>query len=318
MQTNQIKNQNNQIVEKNLIDIVKNRVNELVNQKKIDLPANYSVGNALTQAWLKLQTTKDINGGYVLETCTKPSIMNALLDMAVMGLNPQKNQGYFIPYGNNLAWYTSYFGKCAVVKRIKGVENEPIATIIYEGDEIEMGHNELKEEIVLTHKTSWSNKLKGVRTGVYATCKVRGIERSALMTMEEVKEAWLKNPSKGNKKEHVDFQGEFMKRTAIGRLTKMILQTSNDDDLLADTMLRNDEENIRLAESEYSTVDEEIEMNANHGEQLSFNNYDVANDQQEEPKQQVLDDVVEQYVQYSEHQEQAQQIPQQPQRKSYF
>lgn len=317
MQTNQNQLQNTS-QEKNPIDVVRNRVNELVAQKKIDLPANYSVGNALTSAWLILQNTKDKNGNPVLNACSKSSIVNSLLDMTVMGLNPVKKQGYFIAYGNQLAWFTSYFGKCATIKRMKGIENEPIATIIYDGDEVEIGFNELGETLVLSHKTNWLNQLKGVRTGVYATCMVRGVKRSALMTMAEVKEAWTRNPSKGNQKDHIDFQGEFMKRTAINRLIKMILQTSNDDDLLADTMLRNEDENIRLSESEYSTVDEEIEMNANKGEQLSFNNYDVANEPQEEPKQQELADVVAQYVQYSEQQEQVQQAPQQTQRKSYF
>lgn len=293
-------------VEKNLSDTVKNRVFELVAQKKLDLPSNYSVGNAITSAWLILQDTKDRNGNPVLKTCTKESIMNSLLDMAIMGLNPVKKQGYFIAYGDQLKWFTSYFGKCATIKRMEGIENEPIATIIYDGDEVEIGFNQLGEEIVLSHKTNWLNKLKGVRTGVYATCNVRGVKRSAIMTMSEVKESWTKNPSKGNQKDHVDFQGEFMKRTAINRLIKMILQTSNDDDLLADTMLRNEEENIRLAESEYSTVEEEIEENANQGEQLGF----------EEPVQQIqqpIDDknIVEQYVKATSN------VPESP-KKSYF
>lgn len=299
--------------EKNLSDIVKNRIYELVSQKRIDLPANYSVGNAITQAWLIIQDTKDTNGIPVLKSCTKESIVNAMLDMAIMGLNPNKH-GWFIPFGNKLRWYTSVYGKSAVTKRIKGVENEPIGTIIYDGDEIELGFNELGEEIVTSHKSSWNNKLKGVRTGVYATCIVRGIKRSALMTMEEVKEAWMKNPSKKNNKDHVDFQGEFMKRTAIGRLTKTIIKTSNDDDLLADVFVRNEDENIRLSESEYSTVDDEIETNANQGEQLSFSNYDAEELEQEEQKEQVLDDVVEEYVKYSE-----QKTPQQAtSKKSYF
>ena len=120
--------------EKNISDSVTNRVNQLSKDGRLNLPANYSVGNAITSAWLILQQTKDKNGRPALEVCTKDSIANSLLDMAVMGLNPAKKQGYFIAYGNQLSWFTSYFGKCAVVKRLKGIENEPIATLIYEGD----------------------------------------------------------------------------------------------------------------------------------------------------------------------------------------
>ena len=137
-----------------------------------------------------------------------------------------------IVYGNRLTWFPSYFGKCASIKRMKGIGNEPIATLIYEGDEVIMSHNELGEELITEHKTSFMNKSKDI-IGVYATCVVRDIKRSAVMTMKDVREAWLKNPSP-KKHDHPDFTGEFAKRTAINRLVKTILQTSNDDDLLAE------------------------------------------------------------------------------------
>jgi recombination protein RecT len=40
----------------------------------------------------------------VLQACTRDSIANALLDMAVQGLNPAKKQGYFIAYGKQLVF----------------------------------------------------------------------------------------------------------------------------------------------------------------------------------------------------------------------
>ncbi len=116
----------------------------------------------LSSAWLIIQDLKDKNNKPALEVCTKESIANALLEMAILGLNPVKKQGYFIVYGNRLGWFTSYFGKCASIKRLKGIETEPIGTIIYEGDNVEIGYNELGEEIVLSHKTTWENKLKKI------------------------------------------------------------------------------------------------------------------------------------------------------------
>ena len=219
----------------------------------------------MNSAWLILQDTKDKNGAPALEVCTKESIANALLDMAILGHNPAKKHGYFIVYGNKLTWFPSYFGKCATVKRIKGIENEPIGTLIYEGDEVELGHNELGEEIVKKHIVKWQNKLKGNIVGVYATVKQGDITRSAVMTMEEVREAWLQNP--GQKRDHKTFTGEFAKRTAINRLTKMIIQTSNDDDLLAETIIDNEYQHYTFEDAEVE-VQKEIEMNANTGEIL--------------------------------------------------
>lgn len=266
---------NNQIMEKNLADNVQNRVLELTNKGRLNLPKNYSVGNALSSAWLIIQDLKDKNNKPALEVCTKESIANALLEMAILGLNPVKKQGYFIVYGNRLGWFTSYFGKCASIKRLKGIETEPIGTIIYEGDNVEIGYNELGEEIVLSHKTTWENKLKNNRVGAYATVIANGIKRSALMTKTEIKESWLKNPSPSNKRDHIDFEGEFMKRTVINRLVKMILQTSNDDDLLAETMIKNEDEMYDAIQQDYiettaNEVKEEIETKANASEQLSF------------------------------------------------
>lgn len=262
-----VKGTTNKLIEfeKTLGDSVQNRIMTLTNEGRLDLPKNYSVGNALNSAWLKILETKDRNGRPALEVSTKESIANALLEMAILGHNPAKNHGYFIVYGNKLTWFPSYFGKCAAVKRIKGIETEPIGTLIYEGDEIELGHNELGEEIVKSHVVKWQSKLKGNIVGVYATVKQGEITRSAVMTMDEVREAWLKNP--GQKRDHKDFTGEFAKRTVLNRLTKTIIQTSNDDDLLAETMIENEYQHYDF---EINDVEEdtkkEIATNANTGE----------------------------------------------------
>lgn len=261
--------------EKNISDSVQNRITTLVSDGRLDLPKNYSVGNALASAWLIIQDTVDSDKRPALSVCTKESVANALLEMTTLGLNPAKKQCYFIVYGNKLGLYVSYFGKCATIKRLKGIDTEPIATIIYEGDDVEIGHNELGEEIVEKHTTSWKNKLNGKRVGAYATVTANGIKRSALMTIIEIKESWTKNPSPSNKRDHVTFEGEFMKRTVINRLIKMILQTSNDDDLLADTLIKN--EDSMYQNEEYTditdfqnNVQEEIDENANTGEYIDF------------------------------------------------
>ncbi len=254
--------------EKNISDSVTNRVNQLSKDGRLNLPANYSVGNAITSAWLILQNTFDKEKRPVLTSCTKESVANALLDMAIMGLNPAKKQGYFIAYGNQLSWFTSYFGKCAALRRVKGFETEPVGTLIYEGDSFELGLNELNEEIIANHVKSWDAKVKNNIIGAYATVKYKGITKSVVMTMKEIKEAWSKSKTNA---EHKEFTGEYVKRTAINRLVKMLLQTTNDDDLLAENIIQNEDQHYNFPETEVvEDAKKEIELNANKGEKVGF------------------------------------------------
>jgi len=227
------------IAEKTLADNVQNRVNELVKAGRLNLPSDYSVGNAMSSAWLILQNTVDKNKVSVLKSCTQASQANALLNMAILGLNPAKQQGYFIAYGNQLTWFTSYFGMQAAITRVKGYEDLPRASLIYDGDNVELGHDELGEEVITLHETTWANKLKGVIVGAYATIKFNGSIRTQVMTMQEIRESW--SMSKTNK-DHKEFTGEFAKRTVLNRLLKNILKTSTDDDLVAEKMIETENE----------------------------------------------------------------------------
>jgi len=227
------------LVEKTLADNVQNRVNELVQQGRLNLPKDYSVGNSVSSAWLILQNTVDKNKVSVLKSCTQASIANALLNMAILGLNPAKQQGYFIAYGNQLTWFTSYFGMQAAVSRIKGYEDLPRATLIYDGDKVELGHDEFGEECILKHETTWENKQKGVIVGAYATIRFNNHIRTQVMTMKEIRESWSMSKTNPN---HKEFTGEFAKRTVLNRLLKNILKTSTDDDLVAEKMIETENE----------------------------------------------------------------------------
>ncbi|MCG3082651.1 recombinase RecT, partial [Pseudomonas aeruginosa] len=50
-------------------------------------------------------------------SCNDTSKPNALLDMVTQGLNPAKNQCYFIPYGNKMQLQRSYHGIVMKLKR---------------------------------------------------------------------------------------------------------------------------------------------------------------------------------------------------------
>ena len=128
------------LIKRDVVDVVGKKVQEFVSRGELHLPPNYSVENAMKSAWLILQNTFDKDKRPVLQNCTRDSIANALLDMAVQGLNPAKKQGYFIAYGRQLVFQRSYFGTMAITKRVAGAK-DIFAELVYKGDEFEYSNS---------------------------------------------------------------------------------------------------------------------------------------------------------------------------------
>ncbi len=231
---------------KNITDKVLNSIEKSMEEGHLHIPKNYSPANALKSAYLEMvgiSLSERAGGGLALEKCTKSSIANALLTTVLNGLNPAKKQVYYIPYGTRLDAFVSVFGKMAIAKRIKGVTGEPVARLIYEGDKVEMDHNELGEEIITKHTITFEGKLSGKIVGAYATMEMNGIMRSAVMNIAEIKESWSGVGSNKPVK-HEKFTGEFAKRTVIGRLLKPIIQSSDDSYLVMDGGTKFSKENV--------------------------------------------------------------------------
>lgn len=228
------------VYDKTIADTVQNRITDLVKAGRLNIPADYSIGNAMSSAYLKLEKTKTRDGKPVLESCTKNSIANTLLDMAIMGLSMSKDQCYPIAYGQELTCFVSVWGKIAAFKRLKGVEGDPVANLIYEGDEVEIS-NESGELAIASHKQKWESVVKGTITGAYASVTFKGQKRWAVLPMREILEAWSKSQAD---KEHKTFTGEFAKRTALNRLMKSIIKTTSDSDILAETIDENEKQHF--------------------------------------------------------------------------
>lgn len=263
--------------EKNIVDQVEERVKQLQESNSIRFPANYSPENALKSAWLILQETKTgKKTGYqpVLNYCTKNSIANALLDMVVQGLNPQKKQGYFLSYGQTLVFQRSYFGTMAVTKNVAGAKTID-AAVIYEGDTVD--YEIINGRIAnLKHKQQFGNLDKGI-LGAYCTITFgEGEVYIELMTIKEIRTAWSKSQSWNSGQEveakgsvHEEFTQEMAKKTVINRACKKFLNSSNDASVMIQTISHDEDE-----------VQQEIADNAN-GEVLDMDYVEV----QEEQKQ---------------------------------
>ncbi|HDM76661.1 MAG TPA: recombinase [Deltaproteobacteria bacterium] len=247
------------LVKKDTVDVVAERVREFQENGQLHLPPNYSPENAMKSAWLKLQNTYTKDQKPVLQACARDSIANSLLDMVVQGLNPSKNQCYFVAYGNQLVCMRSYFGSMAVVKNVAGAKDVD-AQAIYEGDEFdyEINHGRIK---ILKHKQSFSNRVKGNIIGAYAVISFKD-ERPdyvVIMTLDQIKQAWKQGRvyKEGGNSTHTKFTEEMCKKTVINRACKSYINSSSDSNLLLKHFNRSDEERIE------HEVQQEINENAN-------------------------------------------------------
>ena len=228
------------VIKEETLDAVAKRIKALQASGEIHFPPDYSPQNALKSAWLILQETRDKDKNLALEVCTKASILNSLMDMVITGLNPAKNQGYFLVYGKRLAFQRSYFGSMALAKRVDPDIEDVIAEPVYESDELEYEIIKGRKHILKHKQTIDAVNSKKVKA---AYCMVIGkdgeVKRIDLMTFEEIKKSWKKSKMEPVNKDgtikagstHDDYLAEMCRRTVINRTCKPIINSSDDKHL---------------------------------------------------------------------------------------
>lgn len=251
---------NNQlaIVQKDITEQVNGKLS-VMEKEGLRFPKNYNPSNALKSAFFAMTNSQS---GNLLENCTKDSIANSLLNMVVQGLNPAKNQCYFIPYGNKATLNRSYFGTQAVLKRLESVK-DVWANVIYEGDTFEIAIEKGKE-VLKEHKTSFMNRDNKILGAYCIIEKTDGEQVLTVMTKKEIDASWSKAKTKNVQNQ---FPQEMAKRTVINRAAKPFINASDDSDLLSDYFNRTTEgEYQNEHEIKEAEVIEEINENANSEE----------------------------------------------------
>ena len=167
--------------------------------------------------------------------------------MVLQGLAVSKNQGYFIVYGDKLEFQRSYFGTVALAKRTGGITKDPVANIIYEGDEFVYEINPETAQIkILKHDQKIENIDNNKIKAAYALIKLPDCtSQIGLMSMQQIRAAWNQGPTKGQSPAHKNFPDEMAKKTVIGRACKLIINSSDDAWLYAD---KKDEMDVDTAE----------------------------------------------------------------------
>ena len=198
----------------------------------LSFPADYNPTNALMGAYLIMKETTDKNGKCILESCSQASIANSLMDMATLGLNASKKQGYFIAYGGKCPFQKSYFGNITLARRngLKTINAE----IIYDGDTFKY-HIENGMKVIDVHEQDFMNIDNDKILGAYAVAVMDdGRKVVEVMNINQLKKAW--NQRMGGLKEdasstHMKFKDQMAKKTVINRLCKLIGNTSTDGNI---------------------------------------------------------------------------------------
>lgn len=241
-----------------LTDQVAGRL-ETLKDEGLALPAHYNAQNALKAAYLRLQSVKDRQGRLALNVCSQPSIANALLDMAIQGLSPAKNQCYFIVYGSELKMQRSYFGTVAALKRLDSIEDID-AQVIHQGDEFEIGADETGHIIVTKFNPSFTNLDEPIK-GAFAFIKLaNGRTNYTVMTKSQIDTSWSQSQNRQNKVQD-KFSDEMAKRTVLNRAAKMFINTSDDSDLLTGSINAATETEYEEPKDVTNTAKEEVTSN---------------------------------------------------------
>lgn len=254
----------------NISDQVLAKIEQFQQDGGLRLPANYSVENHLKSAWLILQALTDRNGKRALEVCTKASIANALFDMVLQGLSVSKKQGYFIVYGNTLEFQRSYFGTIALAKRAGGIKGEPVANVIYEGDDFIYAIDpKTGRKSIVKHDQRLENIDNNKIVGAYAIVTYAdGTTEVTIMSMAQIRAAWNQGATKGNSPAHKNFTDEMAKKTVIGRACKAVINSS-DDAWLYDGKADTSEIDIASCQREAAIVGEKREVTETDYEDVS-------------------------------------------------
>ena len=275
---NEIAKQNAELVVNNaFIDSLANQLNEKC-KYGMTFPKDYNVVNSLTGAYLIMKETTDKNGKCILESCSQTSIANSLMDMATLGLNASKKQGYFISYGGKCQFQKSYFGNITLARRngLKTINAE----IIYDGDTFKY-HIENGMKVIDVHEQDFMNIDNDKILGAYAVAVMDdGRKVVEVMNINQLKKAW--NQRMGGLKEdasstHMKFKDQMAKKTVINRLCKLIGNTSTDGNIseISDRLDEAAEVDMVAEDVAY-----EIENNAN---QVDFEEVAETQTEQETP-----------------------------------
>ena len=171
-------------------DFTEGMVVKIKQKEKFGLtfPKDYNYTNELMSAMLILQDTVDTNKKPVLQSCTRASIENALIEMVTDGLSIRKKQCYPVAYAGKLSCQPSVYGATCVARRYGLVDIN--AEVVYEDDEFSYTIKN-GEKTIVEHTQKIDNIDNDKIIGAYAVAVMKdGTVKTEVMTIKQIKTAW--------------------------------------------------------------------------------------------------------------------------------
>lgn len=214
-------------------DFTDGLVVKIMEKEKFGLtfPKDYNYTNELMAAMLILQDTVDANKKPVLQSCTRASIENALLEMATSGLSMQRKQCYPVAYGGKLQCQASVYGNTCIARGYGLKEID--AMVIYKNDVFEY-HIENAKIVLDKHEQKFENIDNDNIIGAYAVATMKdGTVHQEIMTMPQIKQAWKQGfgYKEGGNGTHQKFTDQMCMKTVKNRLLKYIIRTYGSQEL---------------------------------------------------------------------------------------
>lgn len=265
MTNNQLQQNQNEVPAKKkqneMVMKVAERVQQMVENEQINIPQKYSVVNAVQAAYFKLTEVDFKKRKALIDEATPESVAFALQDMAIQALSVAKNQGYFIVYGDKMQFTRSYHGTQAVIKRMSGIK-DIWANVIWKGETFDVEYNDRGQLAFKSHAVDWkaaTGKKEDIEGAYCIIERDDGIQFLTVMTMDEIKTSWSQSSMKAVQDKYPQ---EMSKRTVINRAAKAFINTSDDSDLLIESVNRSTENEFDNERREVGPQDE-INENAN-------------------------------------------------------
>jgi recombination protein RecT len=147
--------------------------------------------------------------------CSQSSLLNALVDCASLGIEPDGRRAHLIPYGQNVQLIIDYKGLVEIVLRDDNIQYVH-ADVVCENDEFEVNLGKVE-----THRPNLKGD-RGKPIVFYAFAEFsNGAKKFEIMNADEVEAIRQKSNGK-NSTPWKDHFNEMGKKTAFRRLTKWL------------------------------------------------------------------------------------------------
>lgn len=172
---------------------------------------------------------QSIRSSEVLQRCPSESIMNAIVNLATIGisLNPALALAYLVPRGGKCVLDISYRGMVRIATD-SGSVLDVDATVVHSRDEF---YYEMGLDPKLVHRPHLGSDA-GEMTHVYAVAVLHnGVKKFIVLNRKEIEK--IKATSKAKAGPWVDWEAEMWRKTAVKKLYKLLPQTDRMSEAIA-------------------------------------------------------------------------------------